>query len=119
MQTDFTVPHGGILMLNMDINPYTTILCITLLHFITLLSEDNGETIKQLVQEYITIPLQGVQALWLAGIMLSLEEHPLIPLAICVRYWIFILLFMGLQQFLVCLWIRDKISEYSFVAWSV
>lgn len=60
MQTDFKVPHGGILILNMDINPYTN---NTLYYIITLLSEDNGETIKELVQEYITIPLQGVQAL--------------------------------------------------------
>lgn len=60
MQTDFTVPHGGILILSMDINPYTN----NAVHYnVTLLSEDNGETIKQLVQEYITIPLQGVQAL--------------------------------------------------------
>lgn len=108
MQTDFTVPHGGILILNMDINPYTN---NTLYYIITLLSEDNRETIKELVQEYITIPLQGVQALWLAGILLSLEDPPRIPLAICVRYWIFILWFTGLQQFLVCLWIREKISE--------
>lgn len=65
----------------MDSNPHAN---NTLYYILTLLSQDNGETIKQLVQEYITIPLQGVQALGLAGIMLSLEDHPLIPSAICV-----------------------------------
>lgn len=59
MYTDFRDPCGGILTLNIDINPHTnsTLYCI-----ITLTSEDNGETIKQLVQEYITFLLQGVQA---------------------------------------------------------
>lgn len=100
--------YSGILVLNRDTNPSTN----KALHYmVTLLFRDNGETIKQLVQESRTIPWQGVHALWLAGIMLSMEDHPLIPLAICVHYWIFNLWFTGLQWGLVCLWIRDKISE--------
>lgn len=57
MQTDFTVPHRGILVLNMDVSPYIN---NTVYYIIALLSQDNEETIKQLVQEYVTIPLQGV-----------------------------------------------------------
>lgn len=76
MQTDFTVPHSGISILNMDVNPYIndTMYCI-----IALLPQVNEATIKQLVQEYVTTSLQGVQTLWLAGITLSSEDHPLVP----------------------------------------
>lgn len=100
--------EGTIFILNMDRKPYTnnSLYCI-----IKFLSEDNGETIKQFAQEYITLLLQGVRALWLASIMLSLEDYPFIPLAMSVHYWIFIVWFTGLQHFRVCLWIRDKISE--------
>lgn len=60
MRTDFSVPQGTIFILNMGRKPHTnnSLYCI-----ITFLSEDNGETIKQFAQEYITLLLQGVRAL--------------------------------------------------------
>jgi len=63
MQTDLTVPHSGISISNMDINPYTNntlFITTSFILFIMLLSEDNGETIKHLVREYRTVPSQGV-----------------------------------------------------------
>lgn len=100
--------YRGISALSRDTNPSTN----QALHYmVILLFWDKGETIKQLVHESRTIPWQGVPAPWLAGIMLSMEDHPLTPLALCVHYWIFNLWFTGLQWGLVCLWIRDKISE--------